>query len=152
MCLNIFLEQEFKDCPHKRLYKKHLREKCKGQIAAYKLQPVCKQREKIKPCIVGIIKPCCQKAHHRTHQSHRCTDNGGLKENRMGFLHIKNLAGKTEGTGTSDHTFQPISKGKLNENHRPDRHHPAEHIDASLCVYGLDHRIRTCHLHQSIAV
>ena len=84
-----FCEKTLKYRPDKRLYKEYLREKCKGEIKADKLQPVRKQRQDGKALIIGIIEPCCKKAHGRAHQKDRGAYDHGLKDHRMAALGIK---------------------------------------------------------------
>ena len=149
---HLIMEQCLKHRPNQRLDKKQLGEKCKREVKAHQLQPVCQQRKKVKPYIVRVIEPCCQKAHGRAHQPYSGTDNSCFKYHRMGLPQFKILTGQAKRTGAPHNTFQPISKNKFNQDDCPYRHHLPKHIDTALCIYGMDHRICACHRHQRGAI
>lgn len=137
---------------NERLNEEHLREPCKGEIEADQLEPVRQQRDDIEPQIIGIIQPCRQKAHRRTHNPHCRRDDSRLKDHRMRRSRIKALASQLERKRTADGHFQQIGQTEFNQDDSPyGQHLPAKH-HAALPVDRFDHTARLIGLHERLTV
>ena len=84
------------DCADKRLNEKQLSEERKREIEADQLEPVCKQREKIKSCVIGVVEERGNQTHCRAHQRGGCRDDCGFKQNRVRFFGMKQACGSLE--------------------------------------------------------
>ena len=68
-CFGFSSEYSFEARSDQRLNKEKLREKCKREIKAYKLDPVGKECKDVESCIVGIVEESRKEAQRRTHDA-----------------------------------------------------------------------------------
>jgi hypothetical protein len=93
-CRDVFSEKHLEYGSYKRLNKEQLREEREREVKAYKLEPVCEQRDYIKAQIIRIIQKCRNKAHCRAHQADCRADDCCFKQYGVSCFRVKYLARK----------------------------------------------------------
>lgn len=145
-------EDCFEYSSHQRLDKEQLAEQCKGEIEAYKLDPVCKESKNIEACIERIVEKCSDEAHCGAHQSNSSADDGSLKKDGMGLLRVKILHSQSERTGAAHTHFKRIGKNELNDNNQPNGAMSAQNIYAAHLGDSAEHTACTGERHKRMTV